>query len=227
MRLPILVGLGLFAWACGDSTAPPPGMLDGAPDPRDLDDDGLCNETEDARMTRRDLADSDADGWSDLWEILVATDPLDPNRPERASVVTLRENANAGLAVAIEFEVSAAGEDYSGAFEAETFQDPLGQTAASYFLEAVATFAAPSDNVALVDAAGESFRAVVGRTLLAFELRFDVAGERAPCARAYPFRYTVKRSDGVLVASRRLILVVLPEGGALGTTPWCLPTSCR
>ena len=89
------------------------------------------------------------------------------------------------------------------------------------------TFAAPNDNVAFVDAEGESFRAVVGRTLLGFELRFDFAGERAPCARAYPFRYTVKRSDGIIVASRRLMLVVLPEGGVLGTTPWCVPTSCR
>ena len=102
-------------------------MLDGALDPRDLDDDGLCNETEDARMTRRDLADTDADGWSDLWEILVATDPLDPNRPERATVVTLRETATADLAVAVEVEVSAAGEDYSGAFEAEAIPDPLGE----------------------------------------------------------------------------------------------------
>ncbi|MCB9604065.1 MAG: hypothetical protein H6721_27315 [Sandaracinus sp.] len=225
MRLPILLGLGLLA--CGDSNTPPPGMLDGAPDARDVDGDGLCNETEDARMTRIDVVDTDGDGWSDLWEILVATDPLDVTRPDRAFVATLRENASSDLVVPIEIEVSAAGEDYSGAFEAEAVQDPLGQNAASYFLDAVATFAAPNDNVAFVDAEGESFRAVVGRTLLGFELRFDFAGERAPCARAYPFRYTVKRSDGIIIASRRLMLVVLPEGGVIGTTPWCVPTSCR
>jgi hypothetical protein len=225
MRVVILFGLGLLA--CGDSTTPPPGDRDGAVDVRDRDGDGLCNETEDARMTSADAADTDLDGWSDLWEILVATDPLDATRPDRAFVHVLRESSGATLAVPVEVEVSAAGEDYAGAFEAEAIQDPLGQTAASYFLEAVATFAAPNDNVAFVDAEGESFRAVVGRTLLGFELRFDFAGERADCARAYPFRYTVKRSDGIIVASRRLILVVVPEGGALGTTPWCVPTSCR
>lgn len=216
-----------LALACGDSTTPPPGMRDGDVDTTDRDGDGLCNETEGARMTNPDVVDTDGDGWSDLWEILAATDPLDATRPDRAFVATLRENAVADLVVPVEIEVSAAGEDYSGAFEAEAIQDPLGQTAASYFLDAIATFAAPNDNVAFVDTDGEAFRAVVGRTLLGFELRFDFAGERAPCARAYPFRYTVKRSDGILVASRRILLVVLPEGGSLGVTPWCVPASCR
>lgn len=225
MRL--LALLAFVSFACGESTVPPPGTIDGGPNVDDRDGDGLCNETEAARMTNPDLVDTDGDGWSDLWEILVATDPLDSTRPDRAFVATLRENAGADLIVPVEVEVSAAGEDYSGAFEAEAIQDPLGQTAASYFLDATATFAAPNDNVAFVDSEGESFRAVVGRTLLGFELRFDFAGERVPCTRAYPFRYTVKRSDGILVASRRILLVVLPEGGSLGSTEWCVPTSCR
>ena len=69
-----------LALACGDSTTPPPGMRDGDVDTTDRDGDGLCNETEGARMTNPDVADTDGDGWSDFWEILAATDPLENSK---------------------------------------------------------------------------------------------------------------------------------------------------
>lgn len=191
----------------------------------DRDGDGLCNETELMRGSDPDNPDTDSDGFSDFWEVLIGTDPLDPTRPSRDLVLVLRESGpTASLIAPIEIAVTGAGEDFSGAFEAEVIADPAGDTAGTFFLGANASFAAPGDNVAIVD--GESFRAVVGRTLLGFELEFGYLGDPRECARALPFRYNVKRSDGVVVASRRLFLVVMPANVMLGAATWCVPDRC-
>lgn len=222
----VALGLASLALGCFDSGPPPTDRPDGGLiGDVDRDRDGLCNDTEIMRGTDPDDPDTDADGFSDYWEVLIGTDPRDPTRPSRDVVIVLRESGPlAQLVAPIEIAVTGAGEDFSGAFEDEVVGDPGGETAGVFFVGARASFAAPGDNVAVVD--GESFRAVVGRTLLGFELELAYLGDARGCARALPFRYNVKRSDGVIVASRRFFLVVMPPEVAFGDAPWCTPSRC-
>lgn len=74
-----LVGLGVVATAFGVGRGE--GRLAAASNSgrSDLDDDGLTDEQEDVLGTRVDLADTDADGFSDLEERARGSDPLAQN----------------------------------------------------------------------------------------------------------------------------------------------------
>lgn len=231
----VLLGACLLLAGCpGDATPPaapdggdsgiPPEMLDPA---LDQDVDGLCNGTELARGTDPFAGDTDADGYSDWMEISFGFNPLLPASPDRSIVFALSESTEASIQVPIPVRVRGGGEDYAGGFEADPARDPLGLTAEAFFTSAVALHADPPENAAAVDVEEQVFRVVVGDTVLAYEARFAFAENlERRCVRAYPFRYTVKRSDGRFVANERLILLVLPQGETLRTAEWCAPSGC-
>lgn len=215
----------------GESPPPVPEVDGGRPEVDahvglvDSDGDGLCNDTEIARGTDPFLVDTDGDGYSDWVEVVFAFDPLRPAEPDRSIVHVLRESPEAEIIVPLSVVVRGRGEDYTGAFEGLHARDPLGVTASDFYVGSVALFANPEDNVAVIEPEAERFRGVVGITELHFEVRFDYGEEDLlrRCLRAYPWRYTVKRSDGRLVSSARKLLVIVPEGESIARGEWCAP----
>lgn len=225
---PTALALALALVGCSDTVGPPPprdlgpGVLDGSGGtPEDLDGDGLCNVTEMAEGTDPLNPDSDGDGFPDRAERTFGYDALNRAIPDREGVHLLRETPESTLQVAFE-QIVSAGDEYGGAFDAVEVFDLADQDAATFYRSSVATFAEPPDNVAELDETGQTFRGVVGRTLLGFEVRFafEDALPRG-CIRGYPFVYTVKRADGVRVAIFRDLLLVLPVGATLETGGWC------
>lgn len=203
---------------------PDSGREDVPPSNGDSDGDGLCDVTEISRGTDPTLIDSDADGFTDYAEVIYGFNPIVPSSPDRTTVFILQENPAASLQIPIEVTVTGSGEDYGGAFESVIVPDRGDQSAETFYVESLPTFAVPSENAAFIDEDAETFRAVVGRTLLGFEVRFafgDTLGR--DCIRAYPFRYNVKRSDGRLIALERNLLLILPRGQTLATGEWCVP----
>ncbi len=225
LTLPLALALAL---GCSDTIGRPdvdsgPTPLDGSGGtPEDLDGDGLCNTTEMGEGTDPLNPDTDGDGFPDRAERTFGYDALDGALPDRSEVHLLRESADSTLQVAFE-QVVSASDEYGGAFDAIEVFDLADQDAATFYRGSVATFAEPPDNVAEIDETGESFLGVTGRTLLGFEVRFafEDALPRG-CIRGYPFRYTVKRADGVRVAIFRDLLLVLPPGATLETGGWCV-----
>jgi len=220
----------LFLVGCPESTAPPaPGPDAGpsdAPAPEvDTDGDGLCDDTEVARLTDPEDSDTDGDGYSDYVEAIFGYDPRVPSSPARDDVVSLREHPEASVQVTVSVIVRGAGEDFTGAFEALSARDPLGLTALGFYERSVALFANPEANVAVMEPDAERFGGVIGTTQLNYEVRlaFGPNLERR-CLRAYPFRYVVKRSDGRVVSSARRLLVIVPVGETIAGGAWCAPS---
>ena len=230
--------VSIFACAllagCPDAAAPPAGNLDGgdagggidALDPYvDSDDDGLCNSTEFVRGTDPFAVDSDGDGYSDWMEVSFGFNPTLPASPDRTIVATMTEAPEAGAEVRVSVFVRGRGEDYAGAFEGLPARDPELLTAVDFFSSAIALHASPPDHVVSVEPEAQIFRLVRDETELVFEVRFQFGDNlERRCLRAYPWRYTVKRSDGPLVAAERFILVIVPQGETFRSAEWCAPT---
>ncbi|MEM6957576.1 MAG: hypothetical protein AAF411_25690 [Myxococcota bacterium] len=193
-------------------------------DREDFDGDGVCNDTESFQGTNAANADSDSDGIPDGVELQRGFDPLNRNDPPAEAIDVLRDNSG-GTQGAFEVSVFGFGEDYAGAFDAN-FLDDNGDSALSFFDGSIAAYAIPEVNVASVESDAQTIRAVQGRTLLGYEVRFAF-GENfvRACNRALPYFYNVKRSDGVLVAVERRVLFVFPEG-ATREDPWCFADGC-
>ncbi len=202
--------------------------VDGVDAPRagDSDEDGVCDTTEVERGSDPTRVDTDGDGFSDLAELFtLGSNVTDNGDPNRERVFILRESESSAVQIPIERAFTGGGEDYVGVFEPGA-EDDAGISAATFFTGAVASFAEPMSNVAIID--GEAFRGLNGRTLLSWEARFEYSDTPRACIRAYPFRYSVKRSDGRIVFVSRLTLLVLPVGQTLATGQWCLPLEgCR
>lgn len=228
----LVLGAALSAGCPESDPQPAPPQGDAGPadgdtlDPAfDSDMDGLCNETELTRSTDPFVPDTDEDGYSDWVEVAFGYDPVLPASPERGDVFILHEGEAAGLQVPISVIVRGRGEDYYGAFEAQSARNALGITAADFHTDSVAVFANPPENVAEVQEEAERFRIVVGLTELEFEVRFAFGDNLVRrCLHAYPFRYTVKRSDGRILRSERRLLVVVPDGETFGGSEWCTPS---
>jgi hypothetical protein len=190
----------------------------------DTDMDWVCDNTELLRETRLDDPDTDGDGYSDFVEIANGYDPLLPSSPPREEILLMRETATATLQEPIEQVVFGEGQSFQGGLEAYMARDLTGATAATYFQRTTAVVANPPENVADIIEDEARFLNVIGRTLLVFEVHFAFGSELPRgCNRAYPMRYTVKRDDGTFVGSRRLLLVVLPEGSSIEAGNWCMP----
>jgi hypothetical protein len=226
--------LATLAAGCPDSSVPgdggvyvPDGSgLDAAG--LDSDEDGLCDGTEVARGSDPLVPDTDGDGFPDYYEFVLGYDAALPASPDRTIVVTLRENPESEASIPIEADVRGRGEDFHGAFEGLYARDLGGVTASDFYVDADAVAAQPMDNVGEIVAEAETFRGVVGSTRLHFEV-FIAWGDNVErrCIRAFPFRYSVKRSDGRFVASPRFLVLVLPPAATLATGEWCAPASDR
>ena len=212
-------------------TPPPPPPSDGGPsddatiiDRTDTDGDGLCDVTEASWGTDPTLPDTDGDGLTDRAERDFGYAPLRPDSPDRAELVFLEEDVASTAQLGIDRVVRGEGGTYSGAFEPLPVFDPFGLRASDFLVSSVAVGAIPMENVFEVRPTEERFVGVFGRTDLVFEASFRFgAAESRGCARAYPFRYQIKRDDGALVFFGRYLLVVLPAGERLGTATWCAP----
>jgi len=222
----------LFGCGCPESMPPPPNLDAGdgggeadALDPLiDSDGDGLCNGTEFVRGTDPFSSDSDGDGFSDWMEVSFGFAPTLPASPDPSVVFTMSESTEAEIQIPIRVSVRGRGEDFAGSFEAMPARDPLGTTATDFFAGAVALHASPPENVSSIDSEAQLFRIVLGTTELTFEARFAFGEElERRCLRAYPFRYTVKRSDARIVASERSYLILVPNGETFRSAEWCAP----
>lgn len=225
-RLTLL--LCFAAFACGETApiVPPqdagPIFLDGAMPRMDSDGDGFCDATELERGTDPNNPDTDSDGYPDLVEFYIGSDPTLATEPLREHVNVLRQSEGATVQVPLEVLVRGNGERFNGAFEGlrAFYQD--GFDASVFYAESVASYGVPEGNVDERSESEELFRGVRGETLLGFEVRFayDPSG-LTTCIRAYPYRYNVKREDGVFVASQRRTLLVMPPAVRIDTGPWC------
>lgn len=231
MLLRVMIALGIALAGCGESNVPSPpndGSLgeDALSSEGDLDNDGLCDFTEIDNGLDPEDNDSDGDGFPDGIEAYYGYDPHRPAEPERPTVLGLAATPGTRASIAVEVNVRAGGEDYVGSFDAVPAAGQLD--AAHYFLGARALGAEPAENAAAIEGDLERFRGVVGDTALRFELDFAIPlGDRGDCTAGYPFRYIVKRSDGVVVASRRFLLVAGDPGPLFEADGWCaLPPPC-
>ena len=198
-------------------------MEDTGPPPRvDTDGDGVCDDTELVWGTDLMAPDTDGDGFTDGIERQFGYQPWAADSPARESLVFLSETEAASTTLAVTRIVRGEGETFSGAFSSEPVMDRLGLDARSFFDRALAVGAEPEENVFEVREDEERFVGVVGRTQLFYEVRFAF-GANVPrsCARGYPFRYEIRRDDGINVLVARYLLVVLPPGQRLDTTEWC------
>jgi hypothetical protein len=205
---------------------------DGSRTPNDADDDGLCDSREEELGTDARTKDSDADGLPDMPEIVNGFDPTDPSTPTVDQLGYLQARLSATVDFPVRATVDGNGESISGSFVGLPALDPDGLTAADFFRSAVAVSADPIDSVRSINGELARFGSVLGKTRLAFSLRFEYAGEAQlheglSCARAYPFRYAIKTDDGRVRAERLFLLVLVPEGADTAEIDYCRPPYCQ
>lgn len=228
----LTIAMSLALVGCpGSNTPPPPPPGDAGPvidgeviDFTDTDGDGLCDRTELMWGTDPLLVDTDGDGLTDRVERDFGFAPLEPGSPERGDLIFMTETESGSVQLGIERIVRGEGETYTGGFEALPVDDLLDVDAGGLLEANLASGAIPRENVFEVRAEEAQIVGVFGRTQLVYETRFAF-GRNVPrlCARAYPWRYAIKRDDGVLVYLRRFLLVVLPQGRRIDTAEWCVP----
>ena len=232
----LLLGLGLVACsgeAPGDDALvqePPTGAAGAGDDgASDTDADGLCNGTEGELGTDPLARDSDADQLPDLIEIASSFAPIDAEIPAADQIAFMRGSRGTSLDFAVRSTVDGDGQSLTGWFSAAGSFYRDDQTAADFFVGATAVSADPIDGPRSINEESARFSAVLGRTRLGFNLRFEF-GQRADftCGRAYPFRYAIKSDDGE-TRSERFYLLVVGAGEALVLDPagFCLPSSCE
>ena len=192
----------------------------------DLDGDGLCNQTESDVGSDPLRADSDGDGIPDGPEVILGFDPISAESPGRDRTQLLRESTAGTLDVLIERDLFAEGQDLVASFSPTPVNDLANQDAGTFFRSASAAFASPAANYSSID--NQTVRGVTGRLLVGYELRFEFGDALVrECVRAYPYRYTIKRSDAVVVGVETRVVVVIPPGETLSGAPWCMPSTCR
>jgi hypothetical protein len=195
----------------------------------DTDHDGLCDTTEEQLGTDPRRADTDADGLPDLVEVGNGFDPTDPASPAADQLATLQGQPGAVIDFQVRLTVEGDGQGLSGVFSPISSVYADGITAETYLAGFQAISADPIDGVRSIDAASAHFASVLGRARLGFSLRFQYPkdGDPVRCARAYPFRYSVKSDDGRALAERLLVLVLVPDGRTSQDANYCLPGACQ
>ncbi|MFI5305767.1 MAG: hypothetical protein ACHQ53_00365 [Polyangiales bacterium] len=203
----------------------------GAPDAGALDSDmdGLCDSTEEDLGTDPHAADTDGDGLPDLIEVGNAFDPTDPSSPAPDQLGYLQAQPDAVLDFPVRLTVTGDGQGLSGVFESISSIYADGGSAADYFVGAQAVSADPAGGVRTIDTTSAHFESVLGRARLAFSLRFQYPadGKTRTCARAYPYRYSVKADDSSTPAQRLELLLLTPDAQTGHNVKYCLPRTCQ
>jgi len=196
--------------------------------PLDSDQDGLCDATEADLGTNPHAIDTDGDGLPDVIELVSGHEPVVPEDPSPDQLAYLVGERGAALDFEARFTVDGDGQALTGRFGALGTLYRDGDTAERYFVGAAALEASPVDAARSIERDSARFDAVLGHTRLSFQLHFQL-GDQPPrdCARAYPFRYSIKSEDGQTRAERSYLLVIGPSGAAtLQADAFCLPTGC-
>jgi hypothetical protein len=226
--LSLLAACGNGDMAAGDAALVPDAGADELPAPSDADGDGLCDLTEDEFGTDPAAIDSDRDGLPDLTELVNGFDATDPESPVADQLGYLEARLEGGMDFPIRATVDGDGQGISGSFRALAAVYADGLSAADFFAGATAVAAHPVDGVRSINAGSAHFASVLGKTRLAFNVRFEYPFEllgALDCARSYPFRYAIKTDDGDTRHERLYLLIVVPEGSA--SEEHCLPRSCQ
>lgn len=190
----------------------------------DRDHDWMCDSTEGVLGTDSMVADSDGDGIADGVEFQLGLDPKSAVDPPANARLFLTADPGAQSALDVHVVVDGAGESFSGELEGWPALEADWSTADRYFAEAMATSADPADHVHGFPENGDTIQSVTGETRLGFRLRFVYRDAVArDCVQAVPFRYAIKRQDGVRFGERQYLLVIGPSTGA---KPWCPATDC-
>jgi hypothetical protein len=194
----------------------------------DRDRDGLCDVTEAELGTDPDAVDTDADGLPDVIELVSGHEPALPDDPASEQLAYLAGDRGAAVDFEARFTVDGDGQALTGRFGALGTLYRDGDTAEHYFTGATALEAAPIDAARGIERDAARFDAVLGRTRLSFQLHFELADQPGrTCARAYPFRYSIKSDDGETRAERAYLLVIGQSGAStLVADAFCLPTGC-
>jgi Bacterial TSP3 repeat len=228
--------LGLASCASGappdHASGPEASMADAsAPDPTELDSDGdgLCDATEEELGTNPQSNDTDGDRVPDLIELASDFDPVDPADPALDQIAYLEGARGASLDFEVRTTVDGDGQSLSGWFSPAGSFYTDGLTAADFFDGSTAISADPVDAARSINQEAASFAAVLGRTRLAFDLRFDFgARPDLKCGRVYPFRYAIKSDDGDTRSERFYLLIVGPSGGTgPNAGELCAPVECQ
>jgi hypothetical protein len=195
------------------------------PGPADHDHDHLCDDSEQELGTNPDKPDSDDDGWPDVIEAIIDTDPHDPNSPSRDQFGYLLPDPGT-----LDFDGAITdrghGEGVSGQFIARNGLDREGRRAGDYFSGLTATGAEPPDNVRGEHDDAGHFDSILGATRLSFRLRFALADATvSPCAAALPFDLALKSDTGGIIGAQRYVLVVT-ERPPLTAADFCVPVGC-
>jgi hypothetical protein len=196
----------------------------------DRDHDGVCNGTEIALASNPERADTDGDGFPDFTEVMANYVPTNPVVPNPDQVTYLSGSSESTVDFEVRMTVDGAGLGYTGEFRPDASPDPRGISAKDFFLGAEAVGGQPTDNVRGVDAEGERFNSVLGKTRVSFRLHFALGRNKAAsCAIGYPFEYRLKDDNGRYSAARSFMLVVTPADERLnanGGHTFCVPASC-
>lgn len=233
-----MLGLGLMAACTGGGGGPAPESSDEEVEPHNLppggdtsdkDGDGLCDATEFELGTDYLAADSDEDQLPDLIELASSFDPLDDADPLPDQLALLEGAPGSQLEFAVRSTVEGDGQSLAGWFSAAGSFYRDGLSAADYFVGATAVSADPIDAARSINQESARFAAVLGKTRLVFNLRFDYGSRPAlDCGRAYPFRYAIKSDDGDTRSERFYLLVVAPAGATtLDAADLCIPEHCE
>ncbi|MFO0686769.1 MAG: hypothetical protein U0234_32200 [Sandaracinus sp.] len=208
-----------------DAARPPTDS--GPPPDLDSDGDGLCDVTESFYRTDPFAADTDDDGFGDFAEVQNASDPLSLSSPDRRRVHYLSQDPTGMTTVPIAFSIRGIGETFTG----ELVRVPVrmvddGTLAPMFYAGSRAVDANPMDNVrgGIVDT---SFRGVIGRTRLVYQVSFRQTQPARGCLSAYPFQYVTKTGEGTYRGSFSGWLVLAPSGVQVGSpgATWCGPVS--
>ena len=232
----LMLGLGLCACAGGavepaaaPSAAPGKEPMAATGDAVDSDSDGLCDATEQGLGTDPEAIDTDNDQLPDLIEIASSFGPVDPADPAEDQVAFLEGTRGKHLDFMVRSTVDGDGQSLAGWFTAagSFYRDEV--SAADFFVGSTAVSADPTDAARSINQDSARFAAVLGKTRLAFNLRFEFGDrEDLSCGRAYPFRYAIKSDDGETRTERFYLLVVGPSGAPqLAATDLCLPVTCE
>ncbi|HKU44447.1 MAG TPA: hypothetical protein VJR89_40080 [Polyangiales bacterium] len=213
-----------------DLSVEPPAAVSGrgSIDPNaDRDHDGVCDGTERELGSDADRADSDHDGLPDFTEIVAGFNLTDPTIPSPDQVGFLAGVPQAALDMRVRMTLEGSGQGYTGEFREMDALEAHGLTARDFFEGAVAQGGEPPDNIRGVVVDSERIGSVLGRTRLAFKLRFRVSTDKLPdCAIGFPFEYRLKADNEKVAASRDYVLVVTPETEDGERAKFCVPSSC-